>query len=84
MVLNTYSGRMIGAVQFWRMNRDAGPFEIADLVARAERIKRNREIILRTVLPKALPTSSLRPSVAISADQRLENYVRALNVDPQP
>jgi hypothetical protein len=35
------------------MNRGAGPFEIADLVARAERVKRNREIILRTVKPPA-------------------------------
>jgi hypothetical protein len=44
------------------MNRDADPFEIAQMVARAERVKRNREIVLRTVkAPAAAPTDGRRP-----------------------
>ena len=54
------------------MPRDADPFEIADLVARAERVKRNRETIVRTFQPKPL----LTPALLTSPDGRLSVYLR--------
>lgn len=58
------------------MRRDIASDDIADLVARAERVKRNREIILRTVQPKAL-TAPAATSAAISTDGHLTAYLRA-------
>ena len=46
-----------------RMPRDAEPCDTADLVARVEQVKRNREIILRTIRPKPLASVSPRPAV---------------------
>jgi hypothetical protein len=58
------------------MNRSAGSLEIADLVARAERVKRNREIVLRTFKTPA----GIRPprrSTSFSPALRLKVVQRA-------
>jgi hypothetical protein len=66
------------------MNRYTGPFEIADLVAWAERSKRNREIILRTDCPRKPPTPQGLRSVTISPKISLDAYLHALDIDAEP
>ena len=56
------------------MPRDTGPHEIAELVARAEQVKRNREVILRTFQPKPL-TAPISQSAVVSPDSRLAAYL---------
>lgn len=76
MKINAHGIRLCGAVQFRVMNRTAVPPEIADLVARAERVKRNREIVLRTFkAPVAAPRSER--SAPLSPALRLRAYHRA-------
>jgi hypothetical protein len=63
------------------MPRDADPYEIADLVARAERVKRNQEIVLRTFQPKPL-SRPVSQAVVISLAREASPYLQIGDDDP--
>jgi len=69
------------------MPGEEDPVETAGLVARAEQVKRNREMIVRTFQPKPLTTPGLQ-SVALSRGGRLGAYLRVGNagsrLEPDP